>query len=126
LQQQQQQLYDLSAWDVQYGSNIAQYLVDLHDHGATFDFCGGMMFQLVLSDALQTHLRQVASNSECASCSHMLSHIRSIIYCDNHPKADTHRHHKKPMPTPFRVACIGCYDCSIDSTVVIIFDNQLQ
>jgi hypothetical protein len=27
-------------------SNVAQYLVDLHDNKATFDFCGGMMFQL--------------------------------------------------------------------------------
>ena len=36
--------------------NLAQYLVDLHDAKATFNFCGGMMFQLILSDKLREHL----------------------------------------------------------------------
>ena len=40
--------------------NIAQYLVDLHDSKATFDFCGGMMFQLALSPKLRSHLETVA------------------------------------------------------------------
>jgi len=40
--------------------NAAQYLLDLHDSKACFDFCGGMMFQLVLSDALTEHLQGVA------------------------------------------------------------------
>jgi len=43
-----------------YGQNHAQYLVDLHDNKATFDFCGGMMFQLVLTDMLRDHLVKVA------------------------------------------------------------------
>ena len=30
-----------------YGSDLARYIVDLHDRRAVFDFCGGMMFQLV-------------------------------------------------------------------------------
>ena len=35
--------------------SVHRYLVDLHDGNAVFDFCGGMMFQLVLSDKL--HVR---------------------------------------------------------------------
>ena len=48
----------------QYGSNIAKYLVDLHDSKATFDFCGGMLFQLVLSDVLRQKLASVSATSE--------------------------------------------------------------
>ena len=33
-------LYDPSSRDAQYGKNVAQYLLDLHDDSATFDFCG--------------------------------------------------------------------------------------
>ena len=47
-----------------YGSNVAEYLVDLHDSKATFDFCGGMMFQLVLSEKLRSHLMEIATNKE--------------------------------------------------------------
>lgn len=47
-----------------YGSNVAQYLIDLHDSEATFDFCGGMMFQLLLSDRLYDHLKQVAATDD--------------------------------------------------------------
>lgn len=43
-----------------YKGNLAKYLVDLHDSQSTFDFCGGMMFQLVLSDALRGQLASVA------------------------------------------------------------------
>ena len=53
-------LYDPSARDTRYGGNLAQYLVDAHDASATFNFCGGMMFQLVLSDKLRRHLAGVA------------------------------------------------------------------
>ena len=56
-------LYNPSERDEYYQGNVAQYLLDLHDEGATFDFCGGMMFQLVLSDKLQTHLKSVAADS---------------------------------------------------------------
>mmetsp|Transcript_11037 Transcript_11037/g.34093 ORF Transcript_11037/g.34093 Transcript_11037/m.34093 type:complete len:236 (+) Transcript_11037:379-1086(+) len=44
-----------------YGDRIAQYLVDLHDSEAVFDFCGGMMFQLVLTDALVARLKAASS-----------------------------------------------------------------
>lgn len=44
--------------------NVAQYLLDLHAAKATFDFCGGMLFQLVLSDALKSHLEQVVATDE--------------------------------------------------------------
>jgi hypothetical protein len=37
-------------------SNMAQRIVKLHDKKAVFDFCGGMMFQLVLSDKLRADL----------------------------------------------------------------------
>ena len=47
-------------------ANVAQYLVDLHDSSAVFDFCGGMMFQLVLSDALRAHLGTVATAGDGA------------------------------------------------------------
>mmetsp|Transcript_89720 Transcript_89720/g.155282 ORF Transcript_89720/g.155282 Transcript_89720/m.155282 type:complete len:283 (-) Transcript_89720:48-896(-) len=58
------ELYDLKERDSKYGSplNVAQYLVDLHDNKGTFDFCGGMMFQLVLSEKLRNHLSQVAES----------------------------------------------------------------
>ncbi|CAJ1368561.1 unnamed protein product [Effrenium voratum] len=51
-------LYDPSARDEFYGQplDVAKYLVDLHDAKAPFDFCGGMMFQLVLSEKLRAHL----------------------------------------------------------------------
>ena len=55
-------LYDPKQRDAKYGGNIAQYLVDCHDTpGVTFNFCGGMMFGLVLSPALRAHLGEVAS-----------------------------------------------------------------
>jgi len=44
--------------------NVARYLIDLHDAKATLNFCGGMMFQLVLSDRLRSHLVDVAANDE--------------------------------------------------------------
>ena len=56
------ELYDPAARDAKYEGNVAQYLVDLHDSKSTFDFCGGMMFQLVLSDKLRTHLESVATS----------------------------------------------------------------
>lgn len=57
-------LYVPAERDERYGGNVARYLLDLHEEGATFDFCGGMMFQLVLSDMLKSHLETVASNEE--------------------------------------------------------------
>lgn len=52
----EEQLFEPAKRDAHYGTNTAQYLVDLHDSKATFDFCGGMLFQLVLSEKLRTHL----------------------------------------------------------------------
>ena len=48
--------------DAAYDGNLAQYLVHLHDSRAAFDFCGGMLFQLVLSDKLRSHLSEVAAS----------------------------------------------------------------
>lgn len=58
-------LHDPSARDEFYGQpmNVAKYLVDLHDANAPFDFCGGMMFQLVLSNKLREHLALVAQGA---------------------------------------------------------------
>ncbi|KAL7497546.1 hypothetical protein ACHAWT_006456 [Skeletonema menzelii] len=61
--EQKSHLYVPSERDEYYQGNVAQYLLDLHDEGATFNFCGGMMFQLVLSEKLQTHLKSVAADS---------------------------------------------------------------
>lgn len=59
-------LYIPSERDGRYGSplNVAQYLVDLHDAKATFNFCGGMMFQLVLTDKLRDYLENVATSEK--------------------------------------------------------------
>jgi len=51
---------DPAARKAKYRGNTAQYLVDLHDSKAVFNFCGGMLFQLSLSDRLRTHLAEVA------------------------------------------------------------------
>ena len=57
-------LYDPATRASNYNGKIAKYLVDLHDADATFDFCGGMMFQLVLSPALRAHLAQIHPDSD--------------------------------------------------------------
>ena len=57
-------LYSPTERDAHYQGNIAQYLVDLHNEKATFNFCGGMMFQLVLSEKLKTHLEGIASSND--------------------------------------------------------------
>lgn len=61
-------LYEPKDRDDRYGKgsssdlNVAQYLVDLHDAKGTLNFCGGMMFQLVLSDRLRKYLLGVADS----------------------------------------------------------------
>lgn len=54
--------YEPAERDAHYGRplNAAQYMIDLHDAKVPFDFCGGMMFQLMLSAKLRSHLGQVA------------------------------------------------------------------
>lgn len=60
-------LYNPTERDAHYGTaasseiNMAQYMMDLHDEKATFNFCGGMMFQLVLSKKLRTHLQTIGA-----------------------------------------------------------------
>ena len=54
-------LYESKERDAAYKDNTAQYLIDLHDSKATFDFCGGMMFQLVLTEKLRSELVKVAA-----------------------------------------------------------------
>jgi hypothetical protein len=49
-------VYEPAARDARYAGNWARYLVDLHDSRATFNFCGGMLFQIVLSDSLRARL----------------------------------------------------------------------
>jgi len=62
-------LYSPKQRDARYGGglssdlNVAKYLVDLHDAEATLDFCGGMMFQLVLSDQLRKYLVEITQTS---------------------------------------------------------------
>lgn len=57
-------LHDPATRVTRYGDNMAQYLLDLHESRAVFDFCGGMMFQLVLTDKLRKHLQTVAGSGE--------------------------------------------------------------
>jgi hypothetical protein len=45
-------------------ANFAQKLVQLHDSKAVFNFCGGMLFQLVLSDKLRGDLLAQAEKGE--------------------------------------------------------------
>ena len=45
-----------------YKGDLARYLVDLHDNKCVFDFCGGMLFQLVLTDKLRSHLSAVSAS----------------------------------------------------------------
>ena len=73
--QSKSQLFVPTERDEIYGTNIAQYLLDLNDNGATFDFCGGMMFQLQLTDKLRSHLASVASSSSTTS-----KHQQPIIH----------------------------------------------
>lgn len=48
--------------DDKFSGNVAQYLVDLHDSKAAFDFCGGMLFQLKLTDMLRADLAERAKS----------------------------------------------------------------
>merc|ERR1719410_3358703 len=53
---------------IHYGTplNAAQYLVDLHDAKATFNFCGGMIFQFVLSEKLRDYLVNIVDENKGA------------------------------------------------------------
>jgi len=61
-------LYQPSKRNEHYGSgpnmNVAQYLLDLDDAKGVFNFCGGMMFQLVLTDKLREYLIDAAASYE--------------------------------------------------------------
>ena len=61
------ELYDPAQRDSHYQGNVAQYLVDLHDANACFNFCGGMMFQLSLTQKLRDHLSKVGRHGISAS-----------------------------------------------------------
>ena len=78
--------------DAKYGENMAQYLVDLHDSQATFDFCGGMMFQLVLSDKLREYLGDVAfgkkKDEQCVVYPASKSRMHQIDVYEQTAKAD--------------------------------------
>ena len=57
-------LHEPSVRRAKYDGQTAQYLVELHDAKAVFDFCGGMRFQLVLSDKLRSQLASVGDKKE--------------------------------------------------------------
>jgi hypothetical protein len=73
-------LYKPDERDAHYNGNIAQYLVDLHNEKATFNFCGGMMFQLVLSEKLKAHLEGVAAASS--------SQEQPVVFDATHPRME--------------------------------------
>ena len=74
--------------DDKFSGNVAQYLVDLHDSKAAFDFCGGMLFQLKLSDMLRADLVERAKSDAGQVTGHHHSNlgrtdlrIKSLIPC---------------------------------------------
>lgn len=58
------QLHDPDARDAHYGRNIAQCLVDMSNGKQIFNFCGGLPFQLVLSEKLKAHLASVSKGGD--------------------------------------------------------------
>ena len=54
------QLYTPAVRQNVYAGNYAQYLLDLSDSRATFDFCGGMFFEFTLSASLRSRLAAAA------------------------------------------------------------------
>lgn len=73
--------------DDKFTGNVAQYLVDLHDSKAAFDFCGGMLFQLRLSDMLRADLVERAKSDAGQVTGHHSNlgptdlQIQSLIPC---------------------------------------------
>ena len=73
--------------DDKFSGNVAQYLVDLHDSKAAFDFCGGMLFQLRLSDMLRADLVERAKSDAGQVTGHHSNlvptdlQIQSLIPC---------------------------------------------
>ncbi len=78
-------IYDPTVRDETYQGNFARYVVDLHDSKATFNFCGGMMFQLVLSDKLRARLSAAASGKGSPL----------VVHDAKHPKMSTLATYKK-------------------------------
>merc|ERR1719162_2266749 len=72
-------LYAPAERDAHYKGNTAQYLVDLHNEKATLNFCGGMMFQLVLSEKLKTHLEGVATQEQ---------EHQPVVFDASHPRME--------------------------------------
>ena len=72
-------LYSPDERDAHYKGNVAQYLVDLHNENATFNFCGGMMFQLVLSEKLKAHLEGIASSPDSE---------QPVVFDATHPRME--------------------------------------
>ena len=60
--------------------NVAQYLLDMHDSKMTFDFCGGMMFQLVLTESLKSHLQAVSSSKKDQEQPHIFEATKSRMF----------------------------------------------
>jgi hypothetical protein len=83
--QSKSQLFTPTERDEIYGTNIAQYLLDLNDDGTTFNFCGGMMFQLQLTDKLRSHLASVATASTTATDEKNNSNKQPIIHPSSMP-----------------------------------------
>merc|ERR1740139_1142607 len=75
--------------DRHYDGNTAQYLLDLHDNKATLNFCGGMMFQFVLSDKLRAHLQEVAATTTTSTQStdeeQQQQHKQPFVFDSSHP-----------------------------------------
>lgn len=76
-------LYSPTERDDYYDGNIAKYLVDLHNEKATLNFCGGMMFQLVLSEKLKAHLEGIAATAATNE-----SQSQPVVFDANKPRME--------------------------------------
>jgi len=85
-------LYEPATRDKKYQGNFAQYLVDLHDARATFNFCGGMMFQFVLSDKLRERLAILAQGNVDSLVVHA-ANFKRMQSTPNYSKSSTADNH---------------------------------
>jgi len=86
--------------DQHYDGNIAQYPVDLHDNKATLNFCGGMMFQFVLSDKLRAHLQEVTATTTTTTKStdeeqQQQKKQQPVVFDSSHPRMQQLPHYQK-------------------------------
>jgi len=100
-----EKLYDATKRRQFYQQNIAQFLVDLSDSRATFDFCGGMMFEFKLSDKLRARLLGVSSEGSASLQPTVADSSKvSELKKNNNKNASALRHPPSPTFVRYSVA----------------------